>query len=130
MLDFGAVAILTTTRFGEWLLRQMKERGEIPADLARGAQISQSSITAYTTTVTVPSYGNAAKIARHYGMDLEDVLAVVQGRDTDVPASEDVVIPEVREVLARMTPEEQKLYALRAVRLAEDLLREARGGKQ
>lgn len=129
MLDFGAVATLTTTRFGEWLLRQMKERGEIPADLARGAQISQSSITAYTTTVTVPSYGNMAKIARHYGMDLEDIVAIVQGRD-DVPASEDVVIPEVREVLARMTPGEQKQYALRAVRLAEDLLREARGEKQ
>jgi transcriptional regulator with XRE-family HTH domain len=120
---------MTQTRFAEWLLSKMEANGhETPADLARGAHVPQSSLSAYLNGPTLPGMETAAKLAAHFGVPLDEVIELTRPGADVIPSSEDVVIPEIRRSLARMTPDEQRRFALKAVLLAEELLREAREG--
>lgn len=117
---------MAQTRFAEWLLEKLGDSRETPAELARAARIPQSSVSAYLNGPTLPSMETASKIAAHFGVPLEAVIHLTRPESEMVPASEDVIIPEIRKRLAKMTMDEQRDFALEAIVLAERLLRTAR----
>ena len=119
---------MVQTRFAEWLLEKMQtSRPSLtPAELARAARVPQSSLSAYLNGHTVPNMETASKIAACFGVPLEEIIHLTRPDSDVVPASEDVIIPEIRKRLAKMTADEQRDFALEAIVLAERLLRRAR----
>lgn len=121
---------MAQTRFAEWLLEQMdRNNRETPAELSRATGVAASSISAYLNGPTKPSMEIAAKIAAHFGVEVSEVMLVINPASDLPPSSEDAVIADIRKRLAKMSPEEQREFALPAIELAEKYLRAARRGE-
>lgn len=120
------VTCLAITPFGEWLSDMLREERETAASLARGAHVAQSSISAYLSGPTRPTYENVVKIARHWGKDPAEVWKLVERTPTAPPPSDDVIIADLRTLLAEMSPEEQRELALPPIESVARLLRRLR----
>lgn len=106
--------------------KKLSERG-----LATYLSVSSNAVNGWRRGLRVPPPAYCKKIADYAGLTEEEVLRaaghLVASSGSDPDAG---IIPEVRAALRKMTAEEQRLAALPAIELAEELLRAGRGKAQ
>lgn len=118
------------------LLRDvLRDRGISERQAAAYMGVSPAAINRWVKGEGVPDPKYVWKIAELAHMPIDEAMRIAghlppkhSSQSTDEPQ----VIAEIVSRLAQMTPEEQRTFALPAIRLAEELLRAAReqGAKQ
>lgn len=109
------------------LARIAAERKISLAQLAAYMGVSTSAMHRWTHGQGQPDPRYCWKIAELAGMPVEEVMRIAG----HLPPAESMpersaIDPQVKEALDRMSPEEQRAFALPAIELAEALLRSAR----
>jgi len=113
--------------FAEWLSREMADRKVNQSQLAAYLGIHPSAVNRWVSKGVIPNPATCARIAEVLHIDPAIVMrhaGHLRAADAmEAPAA----IPAVRAILDEMSEEEQRRFALPALRLAEQLLRESRG---
>lgn len=113
------------TPFAEWMTKQMERRRLNQSQVATYIGLRPSGVNAWFTRDTIPTPATCAKLAELFHVTIDEVLAVAGHLVPQAPV-EGAIDEQVRQALARMTPEEQREFALPAIELAEVFLRQAR----
>ena len=116
------------------LTRLASRPGQSQRSLALYMGVSPTAVNEWIQGKRTPDPQYVWKIAELAGMEIEEVMRIAghlpQRPDSAQPDPDAGIIPEVRAALRKMTAEEQRLAALPAIELAEELLRAGRGKAQ
>lgn len=118
---------VSMTAFADWLQTELDHRGWNQSRLAAYMGKRQQTVSAWFNDDRIPSPALCEILARTLRIPIDEVMR----RAGHLPpsAEEDSspeIIPELRAVLAEMTPEEQRRFAQPAIALAQSLVQEAR----
>lgn len=119
--------VLTMT-MAALLTRICADRGITLNQLAAYLGVAGSTMNRWVHGLSTPDPAYCWKIAERAGWPIEDVMRLAGHLPPAEPKGEEAIDPQVRERLERMTLTEQREFALKAIELAEALLREARKG--
>lgn len=115
------------TAFAQWLQLRMDARGVNQSQLAAYLETKPSTVGAWFTDDRLPSTAFCWRLAKYLHEPIETVLrAAGHLPPLDTPEPEVEIIEELGVVLRTFTPQEQRRFALPAIELAAQLLRETR----
>lgn len=123
-----SVAVMPENAIAELLGRLLETKANgSNRKLAAYLDVSNTALDRWVKGIAIPDPVYCWRIAERAGLPVEDVMRMAG----HLPPLEDTpdepeIIPEMRAALADMTAEEQRRFALRAIELAQTLIREAR----
>lgn len=121
------MAAALMTPFAQWVDSRMKARGINQSQLAAYIDSTPSTVGAWFTKDQNASPELCWRLARYLHEPIETVLrAAGHLPPATEPEPEIEIIPELGVMLRTFTPQEQRRFALPAIELAAQLLRETR----
>lgn len=121
------LTVAERTGFAAWLEGELRSRGLTQTKFAAYIGRPSQTVNAWINDGRQPRTEHVPDIARVLHLPLDEVLRLaghLPPLEYELPDPE--IIPELSMMLREMTPYEQRRFALPAIRVAEELLRDSK----